>query len=111
MRRSWLTAAKAQRRELGVSEVAQGFSPAKIAQIELHCADLAAAKAFYCKTLGLALVGQVGDSLFVRCGEVNLIIQASANPKLPGSMIYFGADGCMPEAVAGLKAQGVAFKQ
>lgn len=54
---------------------------------------------------------QFGDSLFVRCGEVNLIIQASPNPKLPGSMIYFSADGCVREATGALERQGVVFKQ
>lgn len=87
------------------------FSPPKIAQIELHCADLAAAEAFYCGVLGLAKVGQFGDSLFVKCGEVNLIIQASPNPKVPGSRIYFSADGAVREATAALQAQGVVFKQ
>jgi catechol 2,3-dioxygenase-like lactoylglutathione lyase family enzyme len=87
------------------------FSPPKIAQIELHCDDLERAKAFYCGALGLHLVGAVGDSIFVRCGEVNLVIQASPHPKLPGSMIYFGADGCVDEATAALKAQGIVFKQ
>ena len=94
-----------------MSQIAERFSPAKIAQVALHCTDLAAAKAFYCGKLGLTVVGEFGDSLFVRCGEVNLIIQASANPKLPGSMIYFSADGCVPEATAALQAQGVVFRQ
>ena len=88
-----------------------GFSPSRIAQIELHCDDLAAAEAFYCGVLGLAKVAKLGDSLFVRCGEVNLIIQASPNPKLPGSMIYFSADGCVREATAALQDQGVVFRQ
>jgi catechol 2,3-dioxygenase-like lactoylglutathione lyase family enzyme len=87
------------------------FSPPKIAQIELHCADLGEARAFYCGVLGLAAVGEFGDSLFVRCGEVNLILQASATPKVPGSMIYFSADGEVREATSALKAQGVAFTQ
>jgi catechol 2,3-dioxygenase-like lactoylglutathione lyase family enzyme len=68
------------------------FAPPRIAQIELHCDDLAAAEAFYCGAPGLAKVAQLGDSLLVRCGEVNLIVQASPNPKLAGSMIYFSAD-------------------
>jgi catechol 2,3-dioxygenase-like lactoylglutathione lyase family enzyme len=87
------------------------FSPQRIAQIELHCDNLAAAEAFYCGVLGLAKVGQFGDSLFVKCGEVNLIIQASSSPKVPGSMIYFSADGAVREATAALQAQGVAFRQ
>jgi predicted enzyme related to lactoylglutathione lyase len=87
------------------------FSPAKIAQIELHCDDLQAADAFYCGVLGLTRIAQLGDSLFVKCGEVNLIIQASPNPKLPGSMIYFSADGCVHEATLALQEQGVSFKQ
>jgi catechol 2,3-dioxygenase-like lactoylglutathione lyase family enzyme len=87
------------------------FSPPRIAQIELHCDDLVAADAFYCGVLGLAKVAQFGDSLFVRCGEVNLIIQASPNPKLPGSMIYFSADGSVHAATAALQDQGIVFKQ
>jgi predicted enzyme related to lactoylglutathione lyase len=92
-------------------QVAERFAPPKIAQIELHCTDLVEAKAFYCDALGLTLVGEIGDSIFVRCGEVNLIVQASPNPKLPGSMIYFGADGCVHEATSALKTQGVSFTQ
>jgi catechol 2,3-dioxygenase-like lactoylglutathione lyase family enzyme len=36
--------------------VSDRFSPPKIAQIELHCDDLAAAEAFYCGVLGLGKV-------------------------------------------------------
>src|SRR5450432_1004913 len=86
------------------------FSPPKIAQIELGCTDLAAAKRFYCGALDLPLVGEVGDSIFVKCGEVNLIVQKSDQPKL-GRTIYFSADGQIHEATAALKAQGIAFSQ
>lgn len=91
--------------------MAGAFSPPRIAQIEVHCTDLEGAEAFYCGVLGLAKVARLGDSLFARCGEVNLIIQASASPKPPGSMIYFSADGCVREATEALAAQGVAFSQ
>jgi catechol 2,3-dioxygenase-like lactoylglutathione lyase family enzyme len=90
--------------------VAEGFSPPKLAQVSIRCADLGEARAFYCDTLGLEAVGQFGDSLFVRCGEVNLIIQAVADPT-PGAMIYFGADGCIREAAHDLAARGIAFTQ
>jgi catechol 2,3-dioxygenase-like lactoylglutathione lyase family enzyme len=83
----------------------------RIAQIELHCTDLAQAEAFYCGVLGLAKVAQFGDSLFARCGEVNLIIQASAQPKPPGSPIYFAADGAVRETAETLKSRGVSFSQ
>ena len=86
------------------------FSPPRIAQVELHCRDLGAARDFYCGVLGLQAVGQFGDSLFVRCGETNLIIQASASPK-PSSVVYFSADGCVREATAALTARGVAFTE
>jgi catechol 2,3-dioxygenase-like lactoylglutathione lyase family enzyme len=86
------------------------FSPPKIAQVELHVRDLAEAKAFYCGVLGLEAVGEFGDSLFVRCGETNLIIQASPDPK-PSSVVYFSADGCVPEATEALSAQGVRFSE
>jgi catechol 2,3-dioxygenase-like lactoylglutathione lyase family enzyme len=87
------------------------FTFPKIAQVGINCNDLERAKAFYCGALGLPLVGEFGDSMFVRCGEVNLIIQQSENPRVPGSMIYFGADGCVDEATAALKSQGIVFKQ
>jgi catechol 2,3-dioxygenase-like lactoylglutathione lyase family enzyme len=86
------------------------FSPPKIAQIELHCTDLEAAKRFYCESLGLRLVGQVGDSIFVRCGEVNLIVQQTPTPQR-GSTIYFNADGRVREATEALKSQGIVFTQ
>ena len=86
------------------------FTPPRIAQVELHCRDLGEARAFYCGVLGLEAVGQFGDSLFVRCGETNLIIQATANPK-PSCVVYFSADGCVREAIAALTAQGVSFTE
>ena len=86
------------------------FSPASIAQVELHCTDLNAARRYYCGSLGLSLVGQVGDSIFVRCGEVNLIIQQTSEPKR-GSTIYFNADGRIHEATEALKAQGIVFQE
>jgi predicted enzyme related to lactoylglutathione lyase len=86
------------------------FSPPKIAQVELHVRDLAEAKAFYAGVLGLPVVGEFGDSLFVSCGETNLIIQASPQPK-PCSVVYFSADGCVREAAEALTAQGVAFTE
>jgi len=87
------------------------WSPQRIAQVELHCTDLSEAEAFYCGGLGLPKVAQFGDSLFIRCGETHLLIQASPNPKLPGSMIYFAADDAVHEAAANLKARGVVFTQ
>ncbi len=84
--------------------------PRKLAQIELGCADLAAAKAYYCDVLGLPLVGEVGDSIFVRCGELNLIVQQSESPRR-GRTLYFEADGRVREMTAALRARGVAFTQ
>ena len=84
------------------------FSPSRIAQVELHCGDLEQAKRFYCDSLGLRLVGQVGDSIFVKCGEVNLIIQQTPHPNR-GSTIYFNADGNIRQATDALKARGISF--
>jgi catechol 2,3-dioxygenase-like lactoylglutathione lyase family enzyme len=86
------------------------FTPPRIAQVELHVRDLDEARAFYCGALGLDLVGELKDSLFVRCGETNLVIQSSASPK-PSSMVYFSADGCVTEAAEALAEQGVRFTQ
>ena len=86
------------------------FSPPKIAQIALQCTDLERAKAFYCGALGLPLAGEIGDSIFVTCGEVHLIVQKTATVR-PGSQIYFSADGCIEEATAALKNRGVDFTQ
>jgi len=84
--------------------------PTRIAQIELGCTDLEAAKRFYCEQLGLPLVGEIADSIFVRCGEVNLIVQRSANPRR-GRTVYLSGDGRVREATEALKAAGVVFTQ
>ncbi len=84
--------------------------PSSIAQIELGCTDLEAAKAYYCGILELPLVGEIADSIFVRCGELNLIVQRSANPRR-GRTVYFNGDGRVHEATAALKARGVQFSQ
>ena len=86
------------------------FSPANIAQIELHCTNLDQAKQFYCGCLGLRLAGQVGDSIFVQCGEVHLIVQQTPNPSR-GSTIYFNADGCIHQATEALRQQGITFSE
>jgi hypothetical protein len=90
--------------------MAADFSPPKIAQVGINCDDLVVAEAF-CDALGLTRIDRLGDSLFVSCGEVNLIIQASPTPKVPGNMIYFSADGRVHEATTALQARGVTFKQ
>jgi len=87
-----------------------GFSPERIAQVGLHCADLEEAKKFYCGALGLSLIGELPDSIFVKCGEVNLILQKMTQPRL-GSQIYFSADGRVHDATRDLKAQGIVFTQ
>jgi catechol 2,3-dioxygenase-like lactoylglutathione lyase family enzyme len=84
--------------------------PDKIAQIEVGCTDLAAAKAYYSDVLGLPVVGEIADSIFVRCGEINLIVQRSANPRR-GRTVYFSGDGRVREATAALKARGVSFTE
>lgn len=86
------------------------WSPEKIAQVELHCTDLDEARRFYCGTLGLEFVGIIGESLFIRCGETNLIVQRVPRPK-PGSIVYFSADGRIEEATRSLKERGVAFTE
>ena len=90
--------------------MSSSFSPPNIAQVELGCTDLDVAQDFYCERLGLKLVGRFDNSIFVRCGEVNLIVQQSPNPK-PARCVYFSADGCINEATRDLKEKGVAFTQ
>jgi catechol 2,3-dioxygenase-like lactoylglutathione lyase family enzyme len=87
-----------------------GALPDRVAQIELGCTDLAAARVFYCEVLGLPFVDAFGDSLFVRCGDLNLIIQQSETPRR-GRPLYFEADGRVGEMTAALKGNGVVFTQ
>jgi catechol 2,3-dioxygenase-like lactoylglutathione lyase family enzyme len=93
-----------------VSAVNETALPMRIAQIELGCTDLEAAKRYYCDQLGFPLVDAIGDSLFVRCGDVHLIVQRSANPRR-GRTVYFSGDGQVHEMTEALKARGVAFTQ
>ena len=72
--------------------------------------DLAAAKSYYCDVLGFPLVGEIADSIFVRCGDLNLIIQRSDNPRR-GRTVYFDGDGRVHEATAALKALGTTFTE
>lgn len=84
--------------------------PNRIAQLELGCTHLEAAKRYYCDVLGLPLVGEIGDSIFVRCGDLNLAVQRSENPRR-GRTVYFSGDGQVREMTAALKARGVVFSQ
>ena len=86
--------------------------PSSVAQIELHCTNLAHAEDFYCNRLGLTLAArlpQIG-SIFVRCGELSLIIREQAPPRI-GSTIYFNADGNVFDAIASLRASGIGFTE
>jgi catechol 2,3-dioxygenase-like lactoylglutathione lyase family enzyme len=84
--------------------------PRRVAQIELGCTDLEAAKRYYCDVLGFPLVGEIGDSIFVRCGDLNLAVQRSENPR-GGRTVHFSGDGQVHEMTAALQARGVVFTQ
>jgi catechol 2,3-dioxygenase-like lactoylglutathione lyase family enzyme len=84
--------------------------PNRIAQIEVGCTDLEAAKRYYGEVLGFPLVGEFGDSIFVRCGDLNIAVQRSASPRR-GRTVYLSGDGRVREATAALKARGVVFTQ
>lgn len=84
--------------------------PTRVAQIELGCTDLEAAKRYYCDVLGFPLVGEIGDSVFVRCGDLNLAVQRSETPRR-GRTVYFSGDGQVREIAETLKARGVVFTQ
>jgi catechol 2,3-dioxygenase-like lactoylglutathione lyase family enzyme len=84
--------------------------PSRIAQIELGCTDLEAARRYYPEVLGFPVVGEIADSIFVRCGEVNLIVQRAASPRR-GRTVYLSGDGRVREATAALKARGVVFTE
>jgi catechol 2,3-dioxygenase-like lactoylglutathione lyase family enzyme len=84
--------------------------PSRVAQIEFGCTDLEAAKRYYCDVLGFPLVGEIGDSIFVRCGDLNLAVQRSESPRR-GRTVYFSGDGQVHETTAALKARGVIFTQ
>jgi catechol 2,3-dioxygenase-like lactoylglutathione lyase family enzyme len=105
-----ILSARIKQAEAPSPAVAETGLPTRIAQIELGCTDLEAAKRFYCGQLGLPLVGEIADSIFVRCGEVNLIVQRSANPRR-GRTVYLSGDGRVRESTAALKAAGVVFTQ
>jgi catechol 2,3-dioxygenase-like lactoylglutathione lyase family enzyme len=95
--------------EREVAEVGAAL-PRRVAQIELGCTDLEAAKRYYCDLLGFPLVGEITDSIFVRCGDLNLVVQRSENPRR-GRPVYFSDDGQVHEMTATLKARGVVFTQ
>lgn len=84
--------------------------PTRIAQIEVGCTDLAAARRFYCDQLGFPLVGETPDSIFVRCGDLNMAVQRSDEPRR-GRTVYLSGDGQVHEATAALKAAGIVFTQ
>ena len=84
--------------------------PTRIAQIEVGCTDLEAAKRYYCERLGFPLVGETADSIFVRCGDLNIVVQRSDAPRR-GRTVYFSGDGQVRETTAALKAAGVVFSQ
>jgi catechol 2,3-dioxygenase-like lactoylglutathione lyase family enzyme len=84
--------------------------PTRIAQIEVGCTDLAAATRFYCDQLGFPLVGATPDSIFVRCGDLNIAVQRSDAPRR-GRTVYLSGDGQVREATAALKSAGIVFTQ
>jgi methylmalonyl-CoA/ethylmalonyl-CoA epimerase len=83
----------------------------EVGQIALTVRDLAKAKDFYGRTLGMEFLFDAGNMIFFRCGHIRLMIRAAANAEpSEGTIIYFR----VPEinaAHATLKEQGVKIVQ
>jgi methylmalonyl-CoA/ethylmalonyl-CoA epimerase len=81
----------------------------EICQIALTVRDLARAKEFYEKTLGMKFLFDAGTMAFFQCGSIRLMIGASDEPAvLGGTIVYFRVPD-IRGAHGALKAKGVVF--
>jgi methylmalonyl-CoA/ethylmalonyl-CoA epimerase len=83
----------------------------EIGQIALTVRDLAKAKDFYGRVLGLEFLFDAGNMIFFKCGNVRLLIGAAANAEpSEGTIIYFRTADIHATHGA-LKEQGVRILQ
>jgi len=80
-----------------------------IGQIALTVRDLARAKDFYQKTLGMKFLFDAGPMAFFQCGAVRLMIGSSEEAApIGGTILYFKVDD-IQSTYAALKDKGVTF--
>jgi len=82
-----------------------------IGQIGLTVRDLARAKAFYEKTLGMTLLFDAGTMAFFRCGSIRLMIGlGEKDAPMGGTILYFKVED-LQAVYEVLTADGVVFEQ
>lgn len=83
----------------------------EIAQVALSVGNLAEAKEFYQRILGMRFLFDAGTMAFFQCGAVRLIIGTSEKQSTPeGTILYFRVPD-IQSAYGTLKNQGVEFVQ
>jgi methylmalonyl-CoA/ethylmalonyl-CoA epimerase len=61
----------------------------EIGQIALTASDLKRAQDFYQNTLGMAFLFEAGTMVFFQCGSIRLMIGASKEAAVGGTILYF----------------------
>jgi catechol 2,3-dioxygenase-like lactoylglutathione lyase family enzyme len=92
--------------------MSEPFRLSKIGVVMLGVSDLAASKAYYCDTLGLALSGEHGGFCFLQAGGITLALNKELGPPLgrsSGVEVVFSVEH-VREACQALKVKGVEFR-
>lgn len=83
----------------------------KIGQIAITVTHIAHAKAFYGETLGMRFLFETGNLCFFQCGDIRLMLSASAGSEpRGGTILYFQVED-LPAVHAELARQSVEFMQ
>jgi methylmalonyl-CoA/ethylmalonyl-CoA epimerase len=82
-----------------------------IGQIAITVTDLARSKSFYQDVLGMKFLFDAGNMAFFQCGEIRLMMGASAKPVQPGGTILYFRVAEIHQAYESLLARKVAFVQ
>jgi methylmalonyl-CoA/ethylmalonyl-CoA epimerase len=83
----------------------------QIGQIAITVDDLARAKNFYQKILGMKFLFDAGNLSFFQCGQIRLMIATPEEPTPRGGTILYYKVQDIHATYAALQAQGVVFLQ
>lgn len=80
-----------------------------VGQLEIRVGNLEEARAFYGDSLGIEVDSVFGQTMILRCGELEILVQEASTRPI-GCPIYFRVDGRVHEVANQLKAAGIRFK-
>jgi methylmalonyl-CoA/ethylmalonyl-CoA epimerase len=80
----------------------------RIGQVAIAVSDVARARDFYARALGMKFLFDAGNLVFLQCGDVRLMISKTDKPVTPGAMILYFRVEDLEAAYAQIEQRGAA---